>query len=174
MAEISVPAPRWRERLQALRNMPPVLRMVWEAAPKVIVSGVTLRIVAALLPLAVLKVTQVIIDDVYNFTAHHRALPSYFWWLVALEFGLASLAAILVRSINFCDVVLADRYSKHISTKIMEHASRLDLTSFEDPLFYDRMERARVQGTDRIVMIQSTGLLIQQIVTTISLAGGIL
>ena len=36
------------------------------------------------------------------------------------------------------------------------------------------MERARVQGTDRMVMIQSTGQLIQQIVTTISLAAGIL
>lgn len=174
MPEISVSAPRWRERLQALRNMPPVLRMVWEAAPKVIVSGVTLRIAAALLPLAVLKVTQVIIDSVYNFTAHHKALPSYFWWLVALEFGLASLAAILVRLINFCDVVLADRYSKHISTRIMEHASRLDLTSFEDPQFYDRMERARVQGTDRIVMIQAAGQLIQQVVTTVSLAASIL
>ncbi len=56
----------------------------------------------------------------------------------------------------------------------MEHASRLDLMSFEDPLFYDKMERARVQGTDRIVMIQSTGQLIQQLVTTMSLAGGII
>jgi ATP-binding cassette, subfamily B, bacterial len=174
MAEISVPAPRWRERIQALKNMPPVLRMVWEAAPTVIVSSVTLRVAAALLPLAVLKVTQVIIDAVYNFTAHQKALPSYFWWLVALEFGLASLAAILVRLINFCDVVLADRYSRHISTRIMEHASRLDLTSFEDPQFYDRMERARVQGTDRIVMIQAAGQLIQQVVTTISLAASIL
>jgi ATP-binding cassette, subfamily B, bacterial len=174
MAEISPPAPRWRERLQALRNLPPVLRMVWEAAPSVIVSSVTLRAATALLPLAVLKVTQVIIDAVYNFTAHHRTLPSYFWWLVALEFGLASVAAILVRLINFCDVVLADRYSRHISTKIMEHASRLDLTSFEDPQFYDRMERARVQGTDRIVMIQAAGQLIQQVVTTVSLAASIL
>ena len=174
MAEISVPAPRWRERIQALKNMPPVLRMVWEAAPRVIVSSVTLRVAAALLPLAVLKVTQVIIDAVYNFTAHHTALPSFFWWLVALEFGLASLAAILVRLINFCDVVLADRYSRHISTRIMEHASHLDLTSFEDPQFYDRMERARVQGTDRIVMIQAAGQLIQQVVTTVSLAASIL
>ena len=174
MAAISKTAPRWRERLQALKNIPPVLSMVWEAAPKVIVASVTLRIVTALLPLAVLKVTQVIIDDVYNLTARHTALPHYFWWLVALEFGLASLAAILVRLINFCDVVLADKYSRHISTKIMEHASRLDLTSFEDPSFYDRMERARVQGTDRIVLIQATGLLIQQLVTTVSLAAGIL
>jgi ATP-binding cassette subfamily B protein len=121
-----------------------------------------------------LKVTQVIIDDVYNLTARHKALPHYFWWLVALEFGLASLAAIMVRLINFCDVVLADKYSRHISTRIMEHASRLDLTSFEDPSFYDRMERARVQGTDRIVLIQATGQLIQQLVTTVSLAAGIL
>ena len=174
MAAISKPAPRWRERLQALKNIPPVLRMVWEAAPKVIVASLSLRVMAALLPLAVLKVTQVIIDDVYNLTAHHRALPDYFWWLVALEFGLASFAALLVRLINFCDVVLADKYSRHISTRIMEHASKLDLTSFEDPSFYDRMERARVQGTDRIVLIQATGLLIQQLVTTVSLAAGIL
>src|SRR5712664_3108055 len=174
MAAISKSAPRWRERLQALKNIPPVLSMVWEAAPKVIVASVTLRVVTALLPLAVLKVTQVIIDDVYNLTAHHKTLPNYFWWLVALEFGLASMAAILARLINFCDVVLADKYSRHISTKIMEHASRLDLTSFEDPSFYDRMERARVQGTDRIVLIQATGQLIQQLVTTVSLAAGIL
>src|ERR1700758_1537513 len=174
MAAIPKPAPRWRERLQALRNIPPVLRMVWEAAPRVIVASVTLRVMTALLPLAVLKVTQVIIDAVYNLTARHQMLPHYFWWLVALEFGLASLAAILVRMINFCDVVLADKYSRHISTKIMQHASRLDLTSFEDPSFYDRMERARVQGTDRIVLIQATGLLIQQLVTTASLAAGIL
>jgi len=173
MAAISRTAPRWRERLQALRNIPPVLRMVWEAAPKVIVASVTLRVMTALLPLAVLKVTQVIIDNVYNLRAHDQPLPNYFWWLVALEFALASMGAILARMINFCDVVLGDKYSRHISTKIMEHASRLDLTSFEDPLFYDRMERARVQGTDRIVLIQATGLLIQQLVTTISLAAGI-
>jgi ATP-binding cassette subfamily B protein len=167
------PTPRWRERVAALKNIPPVLQMVWEAAPKVIISSLIFRVTAALLPLAVLAVTRVIIDGVYGFKTHLRDLPGTFWWLVALEFVLACVAAILVRLINFCDIVLADKYSRHISTKIMEHASRLDLTSFEDPLFYDKMERARVQGTDRIVMIQSTGLLIQQIVTTVSLAAGI-
>jgi len=122
MPAISHSVPRWGDRLQALKNIPPVLRMVWEAAPKVIMASLTLRVVTALLPLAVLKVTQLIIDSVYNLTARHTALPHYFWWLVGLEFGLASLAAILVRLINFCDVVLADKYSRHISTRIMEHA----------------------------------------------------
>jgi ATP-binding cassette subfamily B protein len=167
--------PKWRERVAALKNMPPVLRMVWEAAPKVIASSLICRILVALIPLAALAVTRVIVNDIVDHRQHLAALPGNFWWLVALEFSLAGIAAgILVRLVTFSEIVLADRYSKHISTKIMEHASRLDLTSFEDPLFYDKMERARVQGTDRIVMIQSTGLLIQQLVTTISLAGGII
>jgi ATP-binding cassette, subfamily B, bacterial len=169
------PTPRWRERVAALKNIPPILSIVWEAAPKVIVSTVVCRVLAALIPLAVLAVTRVIVNDIVDHRNLGSALPANFWWLVALEFVLAGMiAGILARAIVYCEVVLADRYSKYISTKIMEHASRLDLTSFEDPLFYDKMERARVQGTDRIVMIQSTGLLIQQIVTTISLAGGIL
>ena len=170
-----VASPKWRERVAALKNIPPVLRMVWEAAPGVIAAGLTCRISVALIPLAALAVTRVIVNDIVDFRAHGGALPHNFWWLVALEFTLAGvLAGILIRMVNFFEIVLADRYSKHISTKIMEHASRLDLTSFEDPLFYDKMERARVQGTDRIVMIQSTGMLIQQLVTTMSLAGGII
>jgi ATP-binding cassette subfamily B protein len=55
----------------------------------------------------------------------------------------------------------------------MEHASRLDLTRYEDPSFSDKMERARVQGTDRVMMIQMTGRLIQEGITTASLAVGI-
>jgi ATP-binding cassette, subfamily B, bacterial len=172
--ENSEPTPRWRERVAALKNIPPVLGMVWEAAPKVIVASLTCRVLTALLPLAVLEVTSVIINDIVLFRAHPKDLPHIFWWLVGLEFALASLGAILARAITFLDIVLADKYSRHISTKIMDHASKLDLTSYEDPLFYDKMERARVQGTDRLVMIQSTGLLIQQVVTTISLAGRVL
>src|SRR5215813_1892044 len=174
--DITDPTPKWRERVAALQNIPPIFRIVWEAAPKVIVSSVTCRVLAALIPLGVLAITKVIVNDIVDFRQGRlSALPANFWYLVVLEFALAGIiAGVLARLILFSEVVLSDRYSKHISTKIMQHASKLDLTSFEDPLFYDKMERARVQGTDRIVMIQSTGLLIQQIVTTISLAGGIL
>jgi ATP-binding cassette subfamily B protein len=172
--ENPTPKPRWRERLAALKNIPPILRIVWEAAPGVIVASLTLRVMGALLPLAVLAVTRVIIDDIQRLTAQHIALPGRFWWFVALEFVLAGLGAILGRSTGFFDAILADKYARHISTKIMKHAARLDLSSYEDPLFQDRMERARVQGTDRIVMIQSAGQLIQQVVTTASLAASIL
>ena len=49
----------------------------------------------------------------------------------------------------------------------MQQAAQLDLTTYEDPVFYDRLERARVQATDRLAMIQQMGRLLQQMITTL-------
>jgi ATP-binding cassette, subfamily B, bacterial len=164
------PVPRWKERIAALRNTLPIFRMVWEASPGIVVANLSVRLLVALLPLGMLAVTKVVIDSIYRYTAHHIALPSYFWWLVLSEFVLAAISTILVRVGDYCDTVLADKYAKHVSIRIMEHASRLDLTSYEDPTFQDKLERARVQGTDRVLMIQAAGRLVQQFVTTVSMA----
>ncbi len=167
---IANPVPRWKDRLNALRNTLPIFRMVWEASPRIVVANVGVRLIVSLLPLAMLAVTKVIIDSIYRYTANHTALPTYFWWLVAIEFALACVSTILVRVTDYCDTVLADKYAKYVSVRIMQHASRLDLTTYEDPTFQDKLERARVQGTDRVLMIQAAGRLIQQVVTTASLA----
>jgi ATP-binding cassette subfamily B protein len=164
------PVPRWRDRLAALRNTLPIFRMVWEASPAIVIANIGVRLVVSLLPLAMLAVTKVIIDSIYRYKAYHTSLPTYFWYLVGLEFALACISTILGRVIDYCDTVLADKYAKHVSVRIMEHASRLDLTSYEDPAFQDKLERARVQGTDRVLMIQAAGRLVQQVVTTASLA----
>jgi ATP-binding cassette, subfamily B, bacterial len=165
--------PKWRERIRALRNAPPLFKMIWEAAPGAVAASLLLRFAISLIPVAVLAVTRVIIDSIYALTSRHTALPRNFWWLVGLEFGLACLGTVFARLTDFSDTVLADKYMRHISTRIMEHASRLDLTRYEDPAFCDKMERARVQGTDRVMMIQMTGQLIQEGITTASLAVGI-
>jgi ATP-binding cassette, subfamily B, bacterial len=164
---------RWSERLRALRRIPPIFRMVWNCAPEVVFLSAVSRVIISVIPVALLKVTQIIIDAINNHLAYHAALPHYFWWLVAVEFVLASAVAMLGRVTTFFDTVLADKFTKHISTSIMEHASKLDLTRYEDPLFYDKMERARVQGTDRVMLIQMTGRLIQDVIGALSLAAGI-
>jgi ATP-binding cassette subfamily B protein len=148
--------------------------MVWESGPRVVVSGIVLRVFAAVIPLGLLAVTRRIIDAVVAHAARHQPLIPRFWWLVALEFGLAALATLLSRGTDYCDTLLADRFTLHISTRIMGHASRLDLASYEDPVFYDKLERARVQATDRLSMIQAVGRVIQEVITTFSLAAGIL
>jgi ATP-binding cassette, subfamily B, bacterial len=168
------PPSRWRDRLRALQNIPPLFRIVWKAAPRVVAAGLAFRVIIALLPVAMLAVTKVIIDAIYGLTSQHGPLPGNFWWLVGLQFGLASLGTVLVRLIDFCENVLADKYTRYISTQIMMHAASLDLATYEDYHFHDKLDRARVQGTDRIGMIQASGRLVQEVIMTASLAASIL
>jgi len=156
----------WRERLAALKNMPPVLRILWESGPSVVTWGLTLRLLVAVVPFGVAKVAQYIITGI---AAHIRgeALPHNFWILVASEVILNVIFGLLTRAIDYSDSLLANRYTQHVSVRVMEHAARLDLTTYEDPVFYDRLERARVQATDRLAMIQQMGRLLQQGVTTL-------
>ena len=160
----------WRERISALRNVPAVLGIVWEAGRLVVVLGVVFRVVAAVLPLGLLWITKLIIDGINHAINTHQAVAPRLWWLVAAEFSLAVFGSVLSRGIDFLDALLADKYTRHVSVLVMKHAAQLDLAAYEDPVFYDRLERARVQATDRLGMIQSIGRLVQQVITTASLS----
>ncbi|MFZ0817122.1 MAG: ABC transporter ATP-binding protein [Candidatus Sulfotelmatobacter sp.] len=160
----------WRERFSALRNVPAVLRIVWESGRAVVSAGIVLRVVVSLLPVVLLWITKLIIDGIEHARAMHESVPTRLWWLVGAEFGVALLGSVLTRGLDFLDALMADKYTRHVSVLVMKHAAGLDLVAYENPEFYDRMERARVQATDRLGMIQSIGRLVQQVITTISLS----
>ena len=131
------------------------------------------RVAGALIPLGMLAVSKRILDAVQLHSAS-RPLPPLFWYWVSAEAALAALGSVLGRLTGYFDALLADRFTRFVSVKVMEHAAHLDLASYEDPIFYDKLERARVQATDRIGMIQALGGLVQQTVAAASLAAGVL
>src|SRR5207253_4825876 len=156
-----------QQRLSARRNVPPVLKIVWRSGPGVVTFGVVARVIAALLPVALTWIPKLIIDILVRLMSTHGPIPSRLWWLVLAEFGLAVVSSIVTRMIDYSDSLLANKYTRHVSIQVMKHASELDLTAYEDPVFYDRLERARVQATDRLIMIQSIGRLQLQLITAI-------
>ncbi|MBX9601771.1 MAG: ABC transporter ATP-binding protein/permease [Bryobacteraceae bacterium] len=159
----------WRERLASLRNIPPLLRLVWDSGPRIVLADLALRIAAALIPISMLALAKRILDAIQA-QSGGQPLPDAFWWLVAAEFGLAALGAILGRCIGYFDALLADRFTRHTSLRVMHHAAGLDLAAYEDPAFHDRLERARVQATDRIAMVHAMGAMLQQFIIAASLA----
>lgn len=163
----------WKERIRALHNIPPLLSLVWNSGRSVVTAAVTGRVIGALIPISMLAVSRRILDGVQ---AHFsgRALPSDFWYLVAAEALLAIFGSLIGRATGYFDALLADRFTRHVSILVMKHASRLDLASYEDPVFYDKLERARVQATDRISMIQAIGTVGQQLIVVASLSAGII
>ena len=64
----------------------------------------------------------------------HQGLRPHFWIMVGLEVVLAVLTAAIGRLIDYCDSLLADRYTNYVSIKVMRQAAQLDLTTYEDPV----------------------------------------
>ena len=156
----------WRDRVRALKNVPLVLRILWQAGRSIVVWGLILRVIQPLISLGIGIVAAEIVYGVTKAIEHLPALP-HFWWWVGGEVTLALINGLLTRTMDYTDQILADRYTNHVSVQVMEKAAQLDVTTYENPEFYDRLERARVQATDRLAMIQLMGRLFQQVIMTL-------
>jgi ATP-binding cassette, subfamily B, bacterial len=164
----------WRERLQALRNVPPLLKMVWETSRTLSICTLLLRFISALFPLATLWVSKLIIDLVVRSIRGEHVDRSAIWKLLILELVLAIGSDTLSRFIALVDSLLGDRFTNYITIRLMEHANTLDLVSFEDPVFYDKLERARRQTTARLSMLASLAAMAQQFLTLLSLLSAVI
>jgi len=173
-----------RERFGALRNVPPLLRLVWATSAPLTATNLALRLIRALLPLAMLWVGKLIIDEVVAVATAGFAFETVGSWLtsgvldrlvvlVLAEFGLALLSDALGRAVALTDSLLGDLFTNATSVRMMEHAATLDLAHFEDADFYDRMERARRQTTGRMVLVSQIFSQMQDVVTIVSLAAGL-
>lgn len=163
----------WRERLRALKNVPPLLRMVWSTSPLLSLCTLLLRLITAFFPLATLWVSKLIIDLVVRAIRHQAVDRSTIWKLLILELLLAVAADTTGRFISLVDSLLGDQFTNYVSIRLMEHANSLDLVSFEDPVFYDKMERARRQTTARLGMLGSLAGMAQQLITLLSLISAV-
>jgi len=161
----------WRARFAAMRNVRPLLGMVWETSPPLVLSTTVLRLFRALLPLAMLWVSKLILDAVVGRIMRKSGNLQQVWKLVALELALAVLGDVLGRANTLFDSLLGDRFTNRVSVRLMQHATELDLASFEDPVFYDKLERARRQTTGRLTLLASLLNVCQDMLSLISLSG---
>src|SRR5580698_2206949 len=112
----------WGDRIHSLRNVPSVLKILWESGPSVVTWGLILRVVVPLLQLGIGVVAARIITGVAG-TLHHLPLIPDFWWLVVAEVGLALLNGILSRAIDYSDQLLANRYTYNVRVQVMQQAA---------------------------------------------------
>ena len=113
----------WGDRVRALKNVPPVLHIVWESGPSVVTWGIILRFVVAFMPVVLGRVSAWILNGVDE-VLRHQPLRPYFWWVVALEVALAVFTGMVTRLIDYSDNLLADRYTQHVSIEVMRQAAR--------------------------------------------------
>lgn len=169
------PAVSVRERVSALRHLPAFLKLIWQTSPGLTLGNIALRLLRAALPLALLYIGRLILDDVVALSRLPAAsrVVSPVVGLVALEFGLVLLTDALGRGVALLDSLLGDLFANASSVRLMRHAAELDLDQFEDSTFYDKLERARRQTLSRSALMSQVLAQGQDVVTLVLLAGGL-
>ena len=168
----STPA-TWKERLEALRYLPALFRLIWRTHRGYTLAIVLLRVVRSVVPVATFWVGKLILDAVIAAKAGNGSLTQI-WRYLALELLIVLSGEILARASSLIESLLGDLFSNAMSVELMEHAAKLDLAQFEDPEFYDHLERARRQTVGRIALLSLLLSMSQDALTLVTLAGALI
>ncbi|HMG69552.1 MAG TPA: ABC transporter ATP-binding protein [Gemmatimonadaceae bacterium] len=162
-----------KERLEALRYLPALFRLIWRTHRGYTSAMVVLRVMRSVVPVMTFWVGKLILDAVIAAKSGNGSLTQV-WRYLALELAIVLLGEILARASSLIESLLGDLFSNSMSVRLMEHAAKLDLAQFEDPEFYDHLERARRQTVGRIALLSLLLSMSQDALTLLTLAGALI
>jgi len=163
----------WKDRLAAVRYVPDLFRLIWRTHRGFATAMIVLRVLRSVVPVATFWVGKLILDSVIAAKAGTGDI-AHVWRYLVLEVGIVLFAEILARASSLVESLLGDLFSNAMSVRLMEHAAKLDLAQFEDPEFYDHLERARRQTVGRIALLTLLLSLAQDALTLLTLAGALI
>lgn len=150
-----------KSRRKALRELPRLvgaaLRLVWTASPGRAALTLGVQTVTSLaLFVQVLLIKQVL--DVVLAVGRDEASVGQAVLPVALLAGLTATTTIAASVAGFQQRVLSDLVSREVWRRVLDVSHGVDLSSFEDPDFYDQAQRVQSRAA------QQTQIVVQALV----------
>jgi ATP-binding cassette subfamily B protein len=155
-----------KSSLDSLFLIPRFFKEIWRTNKSLFLTSALCRIVAALLPVAILWVGKLIFDAIIQITTHGEKDYSELWQSVVIEFILVVLSDLVGRAISLTDGILGDQYNINSSIKIIRKTNEIDISLLENSEFYDKLDRARTQTAGRVDLMSNV---LGQAQTTISI-----
>ncbi|HEY2028054.1 MAG TPA: ABC transporter ATP-binding protein [Myxococcales bacterium] len=163
---------RARLTLQYLRYLPRTFGLVRESSRAFAVGLIVLLLGQAALPASMAWVGKLIVDAVVSAAKSGDAAQRWHVLkLVGLEAGLMVLSTAMSRGQALLRDLMRASLGNHVNTLILEKAATLELRHFEDADFYDKMQNARREASNRpLSMALETASLLQQVLILLSYA----
>lgn len=162
-----------KDQFSALKNIPALFRLIWKTHKTLMLGNMALRLLRAFMPLLTLFIGKEIVDEVVKLINQPHTDDKHLWFLVGIELGLVIFSEIINRGISLTESLLGDLFANQSSVEIIKHAATLDLYQFEDPQFYDKLERARRQTTGRTILMTQVFEQCQDIISIFVLGAGL-
>jgi ATP-binding cassette subfamily B protein len=161
------------ENIGSLKHIPRFFNRIWKISPSYFLANLIFRLADAFIPLLMLWTGKKIIDEVILQINLENKELSRLWLFIGIEFGLAIASDLLNRLISYIDGLLGDQYANASSVELIEKTAELDLEQLENSEFYDKLERARQQTTNRTGLMSNVLTQTQDLIVIFSLLAGI-
>ena len=163
-----------KKSFSALIYIPRFFKEIWNTNKKLFLGSAFCRLIGAVLPVIVLWIGKIIIDEIILQTKLEVTDLTQLWTYVGVEFGLIVLSDLVSRAIQLTDSLLGDAYSIDTSVRIIKKTNQIDISLLEDSEFYDKLERARTQTTSRVGLMSNALGEVQSLISIATLVAGLI
>lgn len=163
-----------RSSFESLKYVPRFFREIVSISGSLFWYNSLCRLMAALLPVAILWVGKSIVDEIISLINSSSTDYQLLWIYVGVEFGLVILSDVISRIIALTDGMMGDKYSLESSVLIIRKTKDVELIHLEDPVFYDKLNLARNQTAGRVNLMSNVLSQVQDLITIISLIIGLI
>lgn len=129
-----------------LRDLGETLRLVWLTGPLQALTALALSFLQAFIPAVTIWVSKLLLDAVAGAIEGRLGTPqeafSQLLGLLAFQVGIGAASSVLAAIQTTNRELLADALQNRISLRILQKASELELSQFEDSKTYDALQNA--------------------------------
>ncbi|MBR2809054.1 MAG: ABC transporter ATP-binding protein [Erysipelotrichaceae bacterium] len=142
-----------------------IFSLVWEAKPSLLIAMVFKSVYDGIMPLVgTLISANLLAKIVESFSSEVDLI-----FPLALQFGYIFVNSLISSIYSIVNNLSGEIVTNHIKNKIMRKAKEVDLASFDNPDFYERLENAnREAGSRPIRIIEQLFSLISRIISMVS------
>lgn len=151
-----------------------IVRLVWEARPFLLFLMVFMAIFDGIMPVIGSLISANLLNKLYIVLTHLETLgePASFSLILTpllLQFGFLFFRS-LVNNVNtIINRTSSEVVTNHIKRKIMKKAKELDISSYDMPDFYERLENANREASVRpINVLNATFSIVSTLISIIS------
>lgn len=152
-----------------------IIKLLFEASPPLLIVMTLLCILTGILPVAGAYISKYLLNQIVysmKFDAYSEEIKSAFGvvvFLLVMYFVYLFLNRFLSRIGNMVNALAGEIVVDHIKVKIMHKASTVDVSSFDKPEFYEKMENAnREAGMRPISILTATFNVVSTLISAVS------
>ena len=151
-----------------------IIKLVWEARPFLLFLMVFMAIFDGIMPVVGSLISANLLNQLYKVLTHLETLgePASFSIILnplLLQFGFLFFRSLVSNINNIINRTSSEIVTNHIKLKIMNKAKELDISSFDMPDFYERLENANREASTRpIHVLNSTFSIVSVVISIIS------